>query len=124
MTATEIVKAQAWPKKGAVNDFLRHPPVEQYMTIDGLLGSHAAAADQKPLVCYPCEGVSDFKSYTGAEIDSYTNAAVQFYIENGLEPAVSWMERYERIRPNQRYRSHPLIKPQSWLSYLPATSRS
>lgn len=123
MTATEVAKEQTWPKKGAVNDFLRHPPVEQFRTIDGLLKSHAAAADQKLLICYPKDGITDFEPYTGAQIDSYADAAVQFYIENGLEPAVCSHLQASGTPANQRRRTHLSTRLLSWLSYLPATSR-
>ena len=71
------------------NDFSRHPPPEKFITIDGLLRSHAAEADQKPLVCYPHSGVSDFEEHTAKDLDRYVDLAVQFYIRNGLKPAVS-----------------------------------
>ena len=58
------------------------------MTIDGLLRSHAAEPDQKPLVCYPYQGVSDFEEHSAKDIERYTNLAVQFYVRHGLEPAV------------------------------------
>ncbi len=59
------------------------------MTIDGLLKSHAAESEQKPLICYPHKGVADFEEYTAEVIDRFTDAACHFYIANGLEPAVS-----------------------------------
>ena len=71
------------------NDFSRHPPIENFVTIDGLLKSHATKTYQKPLIYYPKEGVSDFEEHTAAAIDKYTDVAVDFYIRNGLEPAVS-----------------------------------
>lgn len=58
------------------------------MTVDGMLRSHAAETDQKPLVCYPYQGVSDFEDHTAKDIERYTNLAVQFYMRNGLQPAV------------------------------------
>lgn len=71
------------------NDFSRHPPIEKFITIDGLLKSHAAEAEQKPLICYPKKGVSDFEEYTAAALDKFADSAVDFYTRNGLEPAVS-----------------------------------
>lgn len=59
------------------------------MTVDGMLRSHAAESNQTPLVCYPYQGVSDFEEHTAKEIERYTNLAVQFYLRNGLQPAVS-----------------------------------
>lgn len=78
-----------------LNDFSRHPPVENFHTIDGLLRSHAAEPQQKPLVCYPVNAVSDFEEHTAAEIGKYADQAAQFYIGHGLQPAVcmshSWL---------------------------------
>ncbi len=90
MTAAEEVNAAlAAPTPATFNDFSRHPPIEKFMTIDGMLRSHAAEPDEKPLICYPHQGVSDFEEYTAAAIDRYTDAAVQFYTNNGLAPVVS-----------------------------------
>ena len=87
MTLTTEQKIE--PSKPAhFNDFSRHAPIEKYTTIDGLLRSHAAEAEQKPLICYPGTAVSDFEEHTAAAIDKYTDSAVNFYLENGLQPAV------------------------------------
>ena len=86
MVASEELKPA---KSSFFNDFSRHSPIEQYQTIDSLLRSHAAETEQKPLICYPATGVSDFEEHTAAAIDRYTDLAVQHYIENGLQPAVS-----------------------------------
>ncbi|KAJ5090621.1 hypothetical protein N7532_009305 [Penicillium argentinense] len=66
-----------------------YPPIEQFMTIDGLLKSHAAHPDQarKPLICYPVRRADDFEEYTAGELDRYTDVAVQYYIQKGLGPA-------------------------------------
>lgn len=71
------------------NDFSRHRPTEDFVTIDRLLKSHAAQSQQEPLICYPANGVSDFEEHTAADIDKYTDLAVQFYVKHGIEPAVS-----------------------------------
>ena len=84
-----MVAEERPPTNPAVfNDFSRHSPIENFMTIDGLLKSHASEAEQRPLICYPKDGVDDFEEYTAADIDSYANAAAAFYIESGLLPAV------------------------------------
>lgn len=83
-----MVAEERSPKPAGFNDFSRHPPIEKFVTIDGLLRSHAAEPTQKPLVCYPAEGVADFEAHTAAAIDGYTDLAVQFYVDNGLQPAV------------------------------------
>jgi hypothetical protein len=82
------------PEPIVKNDFSRHPPIEHFITIDGLLKSHATETYQKPLICYPEKGVSDFEEYTAAAIDKLTDSAVNFYIRNGLEPAVSCNDAY------------------------------
>jgi hypothetical protein len=65
-----------------------YPPIERFQTIDGLLKSHAAERDQKPLIAYPKSGVDDFDEHTAADLDRYTDAAVHFYTQHGLGPAV------------------------------------
>ncbi|KAJ5604808.1 hypothetical protein N7510_009962 [Penicillium lagena] len=66
-----------------------YPPIEQFMTLDGLLKSHAAQPDeaQRPLICYPIRGAADFEEHTAGDIDRYTDAAVRYYMEQGLPPA-------------------------------------
>lgn len=64
-------------------------PISRFQTINGLLKSHAAEPEQTPLICYPKSTASDFELHTGRDLDRYTDAAVQFYLQNGLEPAVS-----------------------------------
>lgn len=69
----------------------RYPPVEKFLTIDGLLRSHAAEPDaaQKPLVCYPIRGSNDFEEHTARDLDRYTDVVAHYYMEQGLSPAVS-----------------------------------
>lgn len=86
MTATEQLAPAQTPT--VKNDFSRHPPIEQFVTIDRLLKSHAAEPDQRPLICYPEKNVSDFEEYSAAVMDRYTDSAVDFYTHNGLPPAV------------------------------------
>ena len=91
---TEMVAEESVPMKATVfNDFSRHAPLEKFHTIDGLLKSHAAESDQKPLMCYPKSGVSDFEEYTAKAIDEFVNSAVQYYIENGIQSAVTFSTR-------------------------------
>ncbi|KAJ5703894.1 hypothetical protein N7493_011032 [Penicillium malachiteum] len=72
-----------------------YPPVEQFMTIDGLLKSHAAHPNEskKPLICYPVRGAADFEQHTAGDIDRYTDLAVRSYIEKGLAPADPSLEK-------------------------------
>jgi len=65
-----------------------YPSIERFQTLDGLLQSHAAEPDQKPLICYPKTGVDDFEEHTAVALDRYTDAAVKFYIQQGLNYAV------------------------------------
>ncbi|KAK4630120.1 Adenylate-forming reductase stbB [Fulvia fulva] len=62
-------------------------PTSRFNTIGGLLKSNAAETGQTPLICYPKEGAADFELHTGQDLDRFTDAAVQFYLANGLEPA-------------------------------------
>ncbi|KAJ6151595.1 hypothetical protein N7470_007192 [Penicillium chermesinum] len=66
-----------------------YPPVEKFLTIDGLLRSHAEEPDagQRPLICYPIRGANDFEEHTAKDLDRYTDVAVQHYMDNGLPPA-------------------------------------
>jgi hypothetical protein len=66
-----------------------YPPIERFQTIDGLLRSHAAEHEQKPAICYPVNTSSDFEEHTPAEVDGYVDISAQYYIDHGLEPAVS-----------------------------------
>ena len=71
------------------NDHSQFVPIEKYLTIDGLLKSHALEPAEPPLICYPAKGVSDYEEHTAKVLDRFTDAAVARYIELGLEPAVS-----------------------------------
>ncbi|KAH9832694.1 Acetyl CoA synthetase-like protein [Teratosphaeria destructans] len=73
------------PLPGRINH-AAYPPVERFDTVDGLLQSHARDSEQKPLICYPISGASDFEERTAADLDRYTDAATKFYIDHGLEP--------------------------------------
>lgn len=68
-----------------------YPAIEKFMTIDGLLKSHAAEPEgsRKLLICYPVRGAADFEQHTAGDLDRYTDVVVQYYIEQGLQPAVS-----------------------------------
>ncbi|KAJ5675545.1 hypothetical protein N7462_008442 [Penicillium macrosclerotiorum] len=72
-----------------------YPPFEQFMTIDGLLKSHAAQPDdtRKPLICYPIRGAADFEEHTAGDIDRYTDVAVHYYMKRGLNPANPALEQ-------------------------------
>ncbi|KAK3075367.1 hypothetical protein LTR53_001372 [Teratosphaeriaceae sp. CCFEE 6253] len=63
-----------------------YPPIDTFGTIDGLLKSHAAEREQKPLIAYPKSGVDDFEEHTAADLDRYTDAAVSLYVRHGLAP--------------------------------------
>ncbi|KAJ5930389.1 hypothetical protein N7466_005882 [Penicillium verhagenii] len=65
------------------------PPIEQFMTIDGLVKSHAAQSNQaaRPLICYPVHKADDFELHTAGDLDKYTDIASRYFMENGLPPA-------------------------------------
>ncbi|SMR52769.1 unnamed protein product [Zymoseptoria tritici ST99CH_1E4] len=85
-TLTVPEAAQSFSLKLAHHD-KSYLPIDRFLTIDGLLKSHAAESEQKPLICYPRTGAADFEEHTAADIDRYTDAAVDFYVANGLQPA-------------------------------------
>jgi hypothetical protein len=70
-----------------------YPPIDLFQTIDGLLKSHAAEKDQRPLLCYPAHGVADFEEHTGADLDDYTDRAVNFYLHHGVGVAVCNLQK-------------------------------
>ena len=91
-TSTDTLTAQADPTAEPLrlsNDHSSFPPIEKYLTIDGLLKSHASESAQPPLICYPAIGASDYEEHTAKALDKLTDAAVARYIELGLKPAVS-----------------------------------
>lgn len=59
-----------------------------YQTLDGLIRSHAAELEEISLLAYPLVGVSDFEIYTAKALDRSVDAAVAYYREAGLSPAV------------------------------------
>ena len=65
-----------------------YPHIDKYLTIDGLLKSHAAEEEQSPAICYPAHGVADYEEHSAADIDRYVDVAARFYVQQGLEPAV------------------------------------
>jgi len=64
-----------------------HPSV--YLTIDGLIRSHAAEDADIPTIGYPAQGVSDYEIHTAKVVDRYVDAACWWYQKQGLQPAVS-----------------------------------
>jgi hypothetical protein len=88
-TTMTVTKPQATPSAQAgVMDHSIYPPIERFQTIDGLIRSHAAEHDQKPAICYPVKAAADFEEHTPAEVDRYTDITAQYYIDQGLKPAV------------------------------------
>ncbi|KAK0901479.1 hypothetical protein LTR91_013014 [Friedmanniomyces endolithicus] len=70
-----------------------YPSIERFQTLDGLLQSHAAELNQKPLICYPKTGVDDFEEHTAVALDRYTDAAVNFYMQQGLNHADTTLDK-------------------------------
>lgn len=63
------------------------PSPQTYLTIDGLLRSHAAEPSDPIFIGYPAKGVIDFEEYTAKDLDRFTDAAVAKCISYGLPPA-------------------------------------
>ncbi|KAJ6114772.1 hypothetical protein N7486_000550 [Penicillium sp. IBT 16267x] len=72
-----------------------YPPVEQFMTIDGLLKDHAAQPDQaeRPLISYPVRKADDYEEHTAGDLDKYTDIAARYYVDKGLPPADPSLEK-------------------------------
>ena len=68
-------------------DSLPHPSF--YLTIDGMIRSHASEDSEIPMIGYPEQGVSDYKVHTAKTVDKYIDAACWWYQKQGLRPAVS-----------------------------------
>ena len=64
------------------------PSPSKYLTIDGLLKSHATDSSNPVLIGYPAKGVSDFEEFTAKDLDRFADAAVAKYISRGLPQAV------------------------------------
>jgi hypothetical protein len=88
-TTTTVTMSEKRPVQAGRMDHSIYPPIERFQTINGLLRSHAAEQEQKPAICYPVNTSSDFEEHTPAEVDRYTDITAQYYIDHGLEPAVS-----------------------------------
>jgi hypothetical protein len=84
-----VTKPQPPALRAGVMDHSIYPPIERFQTIDGVIRSHAAEEEQKPAICYPVKAAADFEEHTPAEVDRYTDTAAQYYIGQGLQPAVS-----------------------------------
>ncbi|EMC96842.1 hypothetical protein BAUCODRAFT_491648 [Baudoinia panamericana UAMH 10762] len=91
-TVLPTVADEDAPKPAAFSH-AHYPSIETFWTIEGLLKSHAADSDQKPLIGYPAHDVDDFEEHTAAQLDRYTDAAVDYYRQHGLQPADSTLEK-------------------------------
>lgn len=89
MSTTTMTVTKPPAARAGVMDHSIYPPIERFHTIDGVIRSHAAEQEQKPAMCYPVKAAADFEEHTPAEVDRYTDHAAQYYIEQGLKPAVS-----------------------------------
>lgn len=80
------------------------PTPSYYLTIDGLLKSHASEDVEIPLVGYPASGIDDYEIHTAKALDRYVDAACWWYQRNGLEVAVSgrlsltWLLETDHVR--------------------------
>ncbi|OQO09905.1 hypothetical protein B0A48_04259 [Cryoendolithus antarcticus] len=89
-TTTTTVKPTISATKA---DHSAYPPIESFLTIDGLLRSHASEHDQPPLVCYPVQTASDFEQHTAADVNRYVDTACEFYVKHGLSPAEPTLQK-------------------------------
>lgn len=88
-TMTVTKPTASAPARAGVMDHSIYPPIERFQTIDGLIRSHAAEQEQKPAICYPVSAAADFEEHAPVEVDRYTDITAQYYINQGLQPAVS-----------------------------------
>jgi hypothetical protein len=95
-TTMTVTKPQPPALRAGVMDHSIYPPIERFQTIDGVIRSHAAEEEQKPAICYPVKAAADFEEHTPAEVDRYTDTTAQYYIDQGLQPAV----RIDIFRPS------------------------
>ncbi|KAJ5145124.1 hypothetical protein N7448_002516 [Penicillium atrosanguineum] len=72
-----------------------YPAIENFMTIDGLLKSHATETvdARRPLICYPVRGAADFEEHTASDLDRYTDVTVRYYMQKGLQTADPSLEQ-------------------------------
>nr|OQO17236.1 hypothetical protein B0A51_13408 [Rachicladosporium sp. CCFEE 5018] len=87
MTSTTTITTAKSTVSATKADHSAFPPIETFLTIDGLLRAHAAESDQPPLVCYPVHTASDFEQHTAANINRHVDIACAFYVKHGLSPA-------------------------------------
>jgi len=88
-TTMTVTKPTAVSARAGVMDHSIYPPIERFQTIDGVVRSHAAEQEQKPAICYPVSAAADYEEHTPAEVDRYVDITAQYYINQGLPPAVS-----------------------------------
>lgn len=122
-TATTVSSTAVMTENSPHNGMSTRPPPSAYLTIDGLLRSHASEDDDIPMVGYPEKGVSDYEIHTAKTIDRYVDAACWWYQKQGLSPAVSCRLCHDDLHSleadsvrNPIQRKHQLLH----FSHLPA----
>jgi len=85
---TQSTSGENSTKSGMAN----RPDPSFYLTIDGLIRSHAAEDAEIPMIGYPAQGISDYEIHTAKAVDRYVDAACWWYQKQGLQPAVSAYE--------------------------------
>jgi hypothetical protein len=103
---------------------LEAPSPDTYLTIDGLLKSHASDPSNPILIGYPATGVSDFEEYTARDLDRFADIAVRSYGDLGLPPAVSNFYSSDLTITDPMSRTLVLTKHRLWLSFHPLESTS
>lgn len=88
VSAPATIQAVA-AENSAQSGMANRPPPSYYLTIDGILRSHASEDADIPLVGYPATGVDDYEVHTAKALDRYVDAACWWYQRQGLQQAVS-----------------------------------
>jgi hypothetical protein len=110
MATTTVVEQKSTLKAEA------HSP-STYLTIDGLLKSHASDPSDPILIGYPATGVSDFEEFTATDLDRFADAAVARYTDLGLPPAVRHSLFSDLTITNHTSRTLVLMKHLLWPSF-------
>ena len=76
---------------------------EQLWTIDELIRSRARTLKDRPLLCYPRNGIVDYEEHSASAIDGFVDAAVQVLQARGFKEVVS---ANEEPPPNTRTARH------------------
>jgi hypothetical protein len=70
---------------GSIQEFVAPSEIH---TVDDLIRSLAAEAEDIPLIGYPRSGASDYEIFNAKDLDASADAAVSYYMAEGIKPAV------------------------------------